>query len=124
MNEWCEHTKIHRESKDIDGDWVFVNHIGCSANSWKFCPICGKPRPAEKKKLWEALSHIVPDTDDYKIAKRMAETAQTHIIEGLPSVYEAYKYACEASMIDTGGIKYETLVGKALELIKESIRKA
>ncbi len=46
--KWCRHIRIINDpywgeylSTDKEGwiDWVTVTH------RWKFCPICGKPRP-------------------------------------------------------------------------------
>lgn len=48
--KWCEH--ITDDMKLKTGFLLRQDVYG----SWSFCPLCGTPRPAEKRKLWEAIN--------------------------------------------------------------------
>ena len=112
MNKWCEHIK--------SGEGVFKCHYHTwdkQTTGWKFCPLCGKPRPAEKKKLEDVLCETLPKVPHEDVVDHVADAIRSHIIEGLPSVDE----------IISAWVGKDTFVSGAksiLELVKESIRKA
>jgi len=60
---------------------------------WKFCPICGKPRLPEKKKLWEKFYHCMVEPKDRISSdistgyyKNLANTALDAVMEVIDSV--------------------------------------
>ncbi len=52
MKKWCRHTRIIRKWEF--GEYAFTDKDGwidwdLNIDRWKFCPICGKPRPEPRK---------------------------------------------------------------------------
>ena len=54
---WCEHIRYSKNDSEYQGDWIlndkhgtFIDHKDNYVISpWICCPICGTPRPVEKK---------------------------------------------------------------------------
>lgn len=54
--EWCNH--VRRDRSFVGGFKVLIceeTNEHHSVEKWKFCPVCGTPRPEEKKSLVERL---------------------------------------------------------------------
>lgn len=58
MDKWCEHCEIK-----IGSDGVYKN--SAYSYGWKFCPICGTPRPADKT-LAEKIRWLDHDSEACK----------------------------------------------------------
>ena len=77
---WCEHLAI--SGKDVHA------FVPTTDEHWKFCPICGTPRPVEKS-LAEKFDEYCGDTlsfgerhgDRMSAIKEMAEIAEQHFRE-------------------------------------------
>ena len=77
--KWCEHCN------DEFCRWeTWVTHL---SNVWKFCPICGTPRPKEKtlEEKFKARLEMNPSGDlaltwivDQWTIKKLAEIAEEH----------------------------------------------
>ena len=117
--EWC------REHITERNNW-FVTQSGKKIeiqDDWKFCPVCGTPRPSEPKKLWEKLYDAYYSTTPechrkfLHLAKedheRVAQAAISHflgVVESLP--FHFYDFE------DTDKIKRIHVISKS-ELMKK-----
>ena len=54
--EWCIHV-IHKREPGMDSEiWDTGFCVGTmSPQRINFCPVCGTPRPEEKKELWQVI---------------------------------------------------------------------
>ena len=71
--KWCEHCN------DEFCRWgTWVTHL---SNVWKFCPICGTPRPKEKtleEKFKQWSKRIIGESNYPEMAKDLANIAEEH----------------------------------------------
>lgn len=88
--KWCEHIQwgiVEVKKGRSEYGWFYNNTRSEQVYVWKFCPICGAPRPEPRKKLWEKVKeehlrqfHMGPKTKGNGW-EQIAQVAIDHAIE-------------------------------------------
>lgn len=80
MNNWCEHIEMGNNIWIVHTpDWTSTYPM---KPEWNRCPICGAPRPEEKKELWEVIEKVSLETPELAPnPEDIARTAKAWFIE-------------------------------------------
>lgn len=91
--EWCEHIRITssgwkiRLTNESEDTGILVETV---AEYMKFCLVCGKPRPEEKKKLLYEILHAVDDKRVFGNEKEKLAAFSKAAIEAVIKVHREW----------------------------------